>query len=36
MMSAAVTRAVEVGEETVGLAQPHPVERVADRARIGK
>jgi hypothetical protein len=28
--------AVEVGDEAVGLAQPHPVERVADRTGVGE
>ena len=28
--------AVEIGDQPVGLAQPHAVERVADRARVGK
>ena len=28
--------AVEIGDEAVGLAQPHAVERVADRARVGE
>ena len=28
--------AIEIGDETVGLAQPHAVERVADRARVGE